>query len=362
MFSSVSILGILFCIFLLIKVIILKPSPSDTPAGAIVMACGIFINGPMRNIKPLEDNLGKIFTIILLLLWMFIWASFGNTIINNNFKELHLKNPIKSFAIGTWVAGTSVTGIAVYQRISEISFISYFLFAILVGIWIFYVWVFIRNYGIIFREKLHNKVHGVLLLTTVSTQSLVLLANTILKVTYLMAVSRFLIFLGGVLYVLAFILIIKRYFFTGSWNVEDDWQNTNCIIHGAMSITGLASVVSGAVNYSLIFIIWIWVVAWFIIIEVIEIIRGVKRIRKYGFNDGIAIYDVTQWSRIFTFGMFYTFTMRFDPNYMLSVSNVLFNIQSFILRYGTWVMSFILIIQGVLFLKGQSKLFVNTKE
>jgi hypothetical protein len=353
MFNYGLVFTVLFCIYFIIRRYVLKPSPADTPAGAIVMACGIFINGAMKNIKFLENNISELSAMLLLLLWIFTWASFGNSIIKGNAYELHFKNPIKSFAVGTWVAGTSVCGIAVFQRLPGLIFVSCFLFFIGLTIWLFYVGIIIKSYKSIFSNGLQNKVNGVLLLSTVSTQSLVVLGNTIFNKSYLIAASRFMISLGIVLYVTAFVLIVKRYFLTRSWSVEDDWQNTNCILHGAMSITGLASVTSAAIGSTLILIIWLWIIFWFVIVEAIEIIRALKRIKKYGFMQGIAIYDVTQWSRIFTFGMLYAFTMRFDLRNASYSNSILLSLQNLILKYGTVVMVFILIIEGVLFFKDE---------
>ncbi len=346
---------ILFCIYLIVRKYVLKPSPSDTPAGAIVMACGIFINGAMKNIKVLENSIGSLSALLLLLLWIFIWSSFLGSIIKGNFNELHLKNPIKSFAIGTWVAGTSVCGIAVYQRLPGLRFISYFLFFIGLAIWLFYLWVVVKGYKNIFSKNLQNKVNGVILLSTVSTQSLVVFWSTIFNKSYLIGASRFMISLGAVFYVIAFVIIIKRYFFSRSWSVEEDWQNTNCILHGAMSITGLASVTSGAVGSSLILAIWLWIILWFVIVEIIEVYRAIKRINKYGFLKGVGIYDVSQWSRIFTFGMFYAFTMRFDIKHSAFSNIYLLAVQNFILKNGTAVMVFILIVEGILFFSYESR-------
>jgi len=44
----------------------------------------------------------------------------------------------------------------------------------------------------------------------------------------------------------------------------------------------------------------------------VEIARAMKRTRLYGFAEGLLIYDPTQWSRNFTFGMLYAFTLNFD--------------------------------------------------
>jgi hypothetical protein len=351
MFNYVLLFVVLLCICFTFKKYILKPSPFDTPAGAIVMASGVFINGAMKNIGFLEKNLSVPSAMLLLLLWIFIWSSFANTLIKGSFYEMHLKNPVKSFAIGTWVAGTSICGIAVYQRLPGFFGLSYFLFCIGAVIWLFYLVVITRGYKSIFSKGMQGKVHGILLISTVSTQSLVVLWSTIFNKGRLIEASRVMIGLGVIFYFFAFVFIVKRYFFTKSWSIEDDWQNTNCILHGAMSITGLASVTSGAISSSLILLIWLWVLIWFVIVEIIEIVRIFKRIRKYGFIRGIAVYDVTQWSRIFTFGMLYAFTMRFDLYHAVFSNNILLALHSVILKYGTIVMVLILIVEGILFFK-----------
>ncbi|WP_273834246.1 hypothetical protein [Guptibacillus sedimenti] len=44
-------------------------------------------------------------------------------------------------------------------------------------------------------------------------------------------------------------------------------------------------------------------------VETIEIVKAVKRVQVYGWQQGLFMYDVSQWSRNFTFGMFYAFSM-----------------------------------------------------
>jgi hypothetical protein len=355
MLGTIVSLILLFFIFLIFKKVYLKPSPSDTSAGAIVMGIGIFINGSMKNIYFLDKYAGRVFAAILFLLWIFIWYSFANSFFNCRTKDVHLKDPIKSFAIGTWVAGTSVCGIAVYQRLTGLNFLAYILFFLAVALWIFYVVTFIRGYRGIYKNNLFNKVNGVLLISTVSTQSIVVLGNTIFHGKALIPISRLLIYLGIIFYIFAFVLIIRRYFADKCWTIEDDWQNTNCIIHGAMSITGLASVTSGALDYNFILFIWLWVLLWLVIVEAIEIIRIFKRATKYGFIKGIAIYNVTQWSRLFTFGMLYAFTMRFNIKLTAYSNEGLISLQNFILTYWKWVVLYLLIIEGILFFKYELK-------
>lgn len=336
-----------------------KPISPDTPAGAVVMACGIFINGPMKNIYFLEKNAGRFFTIILLLLWGVIASSYVNTILKGTIRERHLRNPIKSFAVGTWIAGTSVLGIAICQRLTWFAFFARFLFFFNIALWGFYMGICIRNYIQIYKTRLFNRLHGVLLLATVSTQSLVVLGTTAFGRSFPHSISRMLISIGIAFYMLNFLLIFYRYAILRFWSIEEDWQDTNCIIHGAMSITGLACVSSGAVSYDLILGIWLWIILCFLIVESMEVYRAWRRIKKYGFMRGIAVYDVAQWSRIFTFGMFYAFTLKFNLKLPTLQLDILFSAQNLILRYGKWIVAFILVVEWILFFKDNT---VNSME
>jgi hypothetical protein len=96
-------------------------------------------------------------------------------------------------------------------------------------------------------------------------------------------------------------------------------------------------------NESSIHFIWTLALIVFFIVECIEISRFFKRIKKEGVKKGILIYDVTQWSRIFTFAMFYTFTslIHFHES-MLGV------VRSLILSAGIWFIIALLIMEVIL--------------
>src|SRR3546814_9984150 len=59
-----------------------------------------------------------------------------------------------------------------------------------------------------------------------------------------------LVALGYVLYALGAALVLRRYLRQRGWRLAEDWENPNCILHGAMSITGLAAVMSGVVPFA----------------------------------------------------------------------------------------------------------------
>jgi hypothetical protein len=92
----------------------------------------------------------------------------------------------------------------------------------------------------------------------------------------------------------------------------------------------------------------------FILVELIEAYRLFKRITHYGLKSGILIYDVSQWSRIFTFVMFYTFTPLLKSN-LLFISLI----QKAVILFGAW---FIFILFPIELLLCSSFLFQTYKK
>src|SRR5690606_9654592 len=101
-----------------------------------------------------------------------------------------------------------------------------------------------------------------------------------------------------------------RRYLRGGWSLVHDWNNTNCILHGAMSITGLAAALTLSVPLGFTVLVWGWVLAVFVVVEAVELLRAVKRVSALGWKEGVLSYHVSQWSRNFTFGMFYAFTVH----------------------------------------------------
>lgn len=253
------------------------------------------------------------------------------TILKGEFRRLHYANPINRFAIGTWVAGTSICGIMFFRQFGA-GAEAQALAILNAGLWVIYIWISLIGFKELGAAPFGRQAHGVLLLTTVSTQSLVLLFNTVFKEVpgFLNAA---LIFTGFILYFISARFILKRYGVCG-WNLSKDWNNTNCIFHGALSISGLAMFKSGLIDDQAAMWFWLAVFLVFILVEAIEIIRLAGRIRNFGLKEGVFTYDVTQWSRIFTFAMFFTFTFFIESP-----------LQAIILNTGIWIILLLLVIE-----------------
>ena len=165
-------------------------------------------------------------------------------------------------------------------------------------------------------------------------------------------IAPWIIMLGVFFYFVSFFLIVRRYAYEGkAVDLDKGWFNTNCIIHGAMSITGLASAISEVVAANFILLIWLWVLFWFVFVEIVEIIRAIKRIRNYGFAEGLLIYDPTQWSRNFTFGMLYTFTLNFDISQSVAANSSLLPLHAAVIHYFAWIVLILLLAEIFVFFR-----------
>jgi hypothetical protein len=352
---------LLAVLFLVIKYLFMKDISSPTSSGAIVMAIGIFINGAIVHYPSLNTELARSFALILFLLFLFIAYSYIVDSLRGKFFSLHFENHVGIFAVGTWIAGTSVCGIALCQRLPDWKPLVQILVIGNIGLWSYYIYRAVGSFLYFFSAGVWRKVHGVLFLSTVSTQSLVIVWKVAFGASTAYALAApWVILLGVIFYCVSFYLIARRYAGEGM-NVDLDkgWFNTNCITHGAMSITGLASVVSGLVPPDLTLLIWLWAVSWFIIIETVESARAVKRTRLYGLTGGLLVYDPTQWSRNFTFGMLYAFTLNFDIAQSAAAGTFLLSLHRIVLHYFAWVVLILLLLEILIFLRDRLSLFRN---
>ena len=288
---------------------LLRGGESATASGAIAMAIGIFVLGALQRLPVPVATLTQILTLEGLIVWAYIAASYIRSYFRGTFHN-HTDDPVGCFAVGTWVAGTAVLARLVAIVLPAWRPLVLALAALTLLVWLWYLVLIIRRYRIILHSPSRLRTTGRILLATVSTQSLVLLIEQLLPGQVPVQVAAGLIGLGYGFYGLGFVLIVQRYLRQPHWRLADDWDNTNCILHGAMSITALAALESRALPDPLIIASWLWAATLFVIVEVIEIARLRARVRAYGWRDALATYQVSQWARNFTFGMFYAVTVR----------------------------------------------------
>lgn len=227
-----------FVLCWILRFTILQKKPSGTGSGAIVMGMGIFLYGAMEKI-PWLTHFGKIFAAVLFATWLFIFASFVADVFHGTFKKRHLDDPVGIFGIGTWVAATSVLG-----NVLSIYFMEWMVFLRILAVlnaflWLFYLFLFLRSYHAVFRTEAQHRVHGVVLLSAVSTQSIVIYFHNVLTGVIPISIMTVLIYAGMAFYITGFYAIFRRFRHVHNWWLRDDWLPSNCIIHGAMSIMGV---------------------------------------------------------------------------------------------------------------------------
>src|SRR5699024_5416018 len=158
------------------------------------------------------------------------------------------------------------------------------------------------------------------------------------------------------------ILIVRRYINEKSWTLVDDWTSTNCIIHGALSITGLAIVSANTFTSSFVNVLWVIIFILLIIVEMIEIVSAILRIKRYGWNNGLFTYHVAQCSRNFTFVMFYTFTLYMHENPLYDIPVRLQYFQELFLSFWAWIVLLALLGQIGVYVKSRIETSFDVRE
>lgn len=324
----------------------------DVSAGSIIMAFGIFLLGAVYQFSFLNIHLALTLSGLLVLAWLLMFFTFFRSMLKRDYRNDLVNLPIKSFGVGTWIAATSVIVDLIIQRTPALLPIVKVLACANLVLWIVFVIFCIRQLKSIIVNKEIANTHGVILLSTVSTQSIVGLLVTTFGTNFLSSLMTAFIMLGFLFYLFSITLIIIR--FTRKWRDIHEWKNTDCIIHGAVSITGLAMVQSDNFTFNSIMFVWYLVVVLFLVVEAAEITRGIARIHKYGWRKGVFTYHITQWARNFTFGMFYFFTLNVVHTFSTSSSVLDFQVHT--LHLLGWIVLILLIVEISLFI-----ISVNTK-
>lgn len=338
----------------IIAIMITWSSKKDVPVvptatSSIVMALGIFIQGAWQQLSGYSPK--SIWTSLLVIItvgiWIYLLVSYIGSIRRGRLYQDHLADPVMRFATGTWVAGTSTLLIAIHASFNHfiLNEIIRIIAILNIGLWLVVLYVMCRGWYQILHQSQIHRVHGIILLSTVSTQSIVLLLHQIFKIDNLLWLHQTLIIVGLIFYIWSVVLIVYRY-----WQhrhpIVEDWTDPNCILYGALAITGAA--VQTVHAWSDGAIIYLWWITWIIliIVEGIEVVRAIKRIQAKGWRQGIGIYNTAQWTRLFTLGMFYFFTLRIYPLYQqYTESRWALEMYRWILTGGSWIISILLVIE-----------------
>lgn len=322
----------------------------EPASAAIVMAIGVFLIGTIDAFPLLNVHLGKVFAFILLIIWIVIYGLLSFQFFHRDFIVHFIKHPVNSFAMGTWIAGVSVLCNVFLVYFPSMIRITQIIALFNSLLWIFFFVACIYNFKKLLFGSHDYVVHGILLLSTVGTQSIIVLLNNVFF-QLPGAFSETVILIGLAFYIVSVLLITLWIAQKKNWTITEDWTNTNCIIHGALSITGFAMVTTNTFTPLMINLLWGITFILLISVECVELYRGKKRIQKYGWNKGVFSYHVSQWSRNFTFGMFYVFTLLVHKKEAYFLSDSLYHLQTNIIGLWAWVVLIALMIEIMIFLK-----------
>lgn len=321
-----------------------------TAVGAIVMAGGVFGAAALQRIPAAGVDATRLLAVVL----AFVWAVSAGLIMVSALKEgvaAHTNPVLGSFAIGTWVAGTAVMARMLMLAAPTALWLAKGALIASVGLW---AWFFPRALRNLARVLISREIRpgGLILLPTVASQAVALLALRLYPAVPPVRWSAgALVALGVLCYIVGLFAIIRRYAAHEDWHLAADWHNSNCILHGALSISGLAAITGGFVDIGTVSLLWACTIVAFVLVESLEAARLVARLRILGWHDGLLVYDTSQWARNFTFGMFYAFTIAFADGFDISRQYPLLNsLRAGIAGFGQYVVLILLLGELVLML------------
>src|SRR5690625_4775355 len=248
-------------------------------SGAIIMANGIFLIGAVEAFPFLNNLAGKWFAFILLITWIVIYKKLSVQFFYRDFLIPFIKHPVNSFAIGTWIAGVSVLCNVFIKYFPGILIVTQVIAIFNTFLFLFFLVNIFHNFKQLIFDHRDYPVHGILLISPVGTRSIIVLLNIVLfqLTTIFSVLFIFLLFvvsmvglfqlhsfllalviiLGLVALMFVLLFILRRYRIQKCRTLIDAWENTYCIIHGALSITLLALVSSNVFISPFVTVLWL---------------------------------------------------------------------------------------------------------
>ncbi|MFD1887673.1 hypothetical protein [Paenibacillus wenxiniae] len=346
------IILLLSCIIIALIALGKKLPAAPTAAGSMVMALGIYMQGVWTywSGQSPQSFISRVLIIGIVFVWLYLLASYVTSIRRSTFYRDHLADPVQRFAVGTWVAGTSTLLINLYASFHTdwLRESVYIMATLNIGLWLFYMCYTGLGWYRLIMDSSSSRVDGTVLLPAVATQSVLLLCHHVFALSLGVWFTRSFIFLGLVCYMIGIVIMIWRYLHASTWNV-DAWKITNCIVYGGLAISGAAISLTGAWNEWIAYGLW-WVVAILVlIIESIETMYGIKRIRQHGWRHGVGRYHTAQWTRLFTLGMFYFLTLH-TVQIAAAIPIARF-MHHFVLDVGAWVITVLLVVELMIWIR-----------
>lgn len=343
---------ILFIISTIIRRFFYDKKYSSVSAGSIVMAIGIFYLAVLPKLPFVNTFIKDVLALELFIIWFYIAISYINCYFNNiNFTAVisHTKD---YFSIGTWAAGCAVLVVVLSKEFPIWYIVITVITLLAVVIWLVYLSIITIYFWKILFERKHISATGIMLLPTVSTQSIVILIYTLLPVYRDNEIYKVLIIFGCLFYIIGLITILRDCIKIKFKRLLLSWSSTNSIIHGALSITGVASLITHAISDTFVIVIWIASSCLFVLIESLSIVKLYQRIKIAGLSSRSINYNISQWSRLFTYGMYYALTNAISETNLIS-NPLIYNVNQF----GQYVILGLLLIETILFFNSKFNFF-----
>ncbi|WP_411346480.1 hypothetical protein ACE3MZ_11050 [Paenibacillus sp. WLX1005] len=337
---------LLSCIIIGLIALGKKLPAAPTAAGSMVMALGIFVHGIWQHLtgQPLTSLSARLLIIGIVLVWLYLLASYLTSIRRSTFYEDHVSHPVERFAIGTWVAGTSALLMNLYTGFNAdwLNETVHIMATLNLGLWLFYMGIVVQGWYKLATDSHSQRIDSVILLPAVATQSIVLMCHQVFQLPVGVWLSRTFIILGLLCYVIGVALMVWRYRRMEQRSVQN-WKITYCITYGSLAITGVAISLTGAWSSGVSYGFWWASLIVLVIVESAETVRAIWRIRAYGWRTGVGRYHTAQWTRIFTLGIFYFLTIQ---TVQTATGNVItMGLHNVILSVGTWIIGILLVME-----------------
>lgn len=105
---------------------------------------------------------------------------------------------------------------------------------------------------------------------------------------------------------------------------------------------------------------WEVALVLFAVIEILEFLRLCEREHRRGWSRGLLVYDTTQWTRNFTYGMFYAFSYELYRHLSVASSptgDLWYPALRVIAEWGQYVVLAALLIEIAIFSRARLHLF-----
>lgn len=340
--SPIVVFLLLLVITQLIYMQVFKNVTPTLASGSIVMALGVFALYVLRNLN-FPYSMMLYVTLEILIIGLYIGLILTQAILDD---EIQLKETSDELALGTWVVG--IVFIILLLNQIEHTLLGFIALLSIIGFSLttYYFIILGRWYWIYFKKQTQLQVNGLILLITVSLQSIAILLATLFQDSISNYIFQAIIFAGLLFYVLGIFCLFHYLFVSRSKHFAVSWSNENAINYGALSVTGLAMIVTNAFPDYMVIITWYLTLIIFILSESLDLIRLMLRFSKKDFYQAVCIYHSSHWMRLFALGVFYAFN-SFYLEYNYSINPI----AKFIVDYGQYVIACLLLFEMIILIQ-----------